>query len=50
MIIFACFGILALLLAMYLKTLDKKKHYGLEQPNIKSNVSAEFAEVKTAEE
>ena len=50
MIIFACFGILALLLAMYLKTLDKKKHYGLEQPNIKSNVSAEFAEVETAEE
>jgi len=35
MIIFAVFGVLALLLAIYLKALDRKKHYGLEDPNIK---------------
>lgn len=35
MIIFAGFGILALLLAIYLKGLDRKKHYGLELPNVK---------------
>ncbi len=35
LIIFACFGILALLVALYLKVLDKKKHLGLEEPNIK---------------
>lgn len=34
MIIFAGFGVLALLLAIYLKALDKKKNYGLELPNI----------------
>lgn len=37
MIIFACFGVLALLLAIYLKALDAKKHYGLELPNIKAD-------------
>ncbi|WP_276722869.1 MFS transporter [Alistipes sp.] len=35
LVIFACFGVAALLLALYLKALDKKKHYGLELPNIK---------------
>lgn len=35
LVIFACFGILALLVALYLKALDKKKHLGLEEPNIK---------------
>lgn len=32
--IFAGFGVLALIVALYLKFLDGKKHYGLEQPNI----------------
>ena len=50
MIIFAGFGILALLFAIYLKGLDKKKHFGLELPNIKSDVQAESAEVEAAEE
>lgn len=50
MIIFAGFGILALLLAIYLKGLDKKKHYGLELPNIKSDVVAEEAQVEAAEQ
>lgn len=50
MVIFAGFGILALLLAIYLKGLDKKKHYGLELPNIKSATIAEEAQVEAAEE
>ena len=35
LVIFACFGIAALLLAVYLKLIDKKNGYGLEEPNIK---------------
>lgn len=50
MIIFACFGVLALLLAIYLKALDKKKHYGLELPNIKADAQALESEVEAAEE
>jgi len=36
MIIFTCFGLLALLFAFLLKAEDKKKGYGLELPNIKN--------------
>jgi len=43
MIIFAGFGVLALLFAIYLKALDKKKHYGLEAPNIKPDATSENA-------
>lgn len=35
LIIFASFGVLALIIALYLKIMDKKKHLGLEEPNIK---------------
>lgn len=35
MLIFASFGVLALLLSFLLKAEDKKKGYGLEEPNIK---------------
>ena len=35
LVIFACFGIAALIVAIYLKIYDKKKHLGLEEPNIK---------------
>lgn len=35
MAIFTCFGVLALIIALLLKAEDKKKGYGLEQPNIK---------------
>ncbi len=34
MLIFACFGILAIIFAFLLKAEDKKKGYGLENPNI----------------
>ncbi|MDE5688985.1 MAG: MFS transporter [Paramuribaculum sp.] len=50
MLIFAGFGVLALLLAIYLKALDKRKHYGLEEPNIKPDTLAEEAEVQASEE
>ncbi len=36
MIIFTCFGLLALIFAFLLKAEDKKKGYGLELPNIRS--------------
>lgn len=49
MVIFAGFGVLALLIALYLKALNKRNHYGLEDPNIKPNESAEKAEVFDAE-
>ncbi|MDE6150929.1 MAG: MFS transporter, partial [Prevotella sp.] len=35
LIVFAGFGVLALLIAIYLKAVDKKRGYGLELPNIK---------------
>ena len=35
LIIFACFGVAALVVAIYLKALDRKRHLGLEEPNIK---------------
>ena len=34
MLIFACFGVIALGLALWLKAEDKRKNYGLEKPNI----------------
>lgn len=34
LIIFALFGVAALLLALYLKVIDRKHDFGLEQPNI----------------
>lgn len=35
MVIFALFGTMAVFVAIYLKSVDKKNHYGLEQANIK---------------
>ncbi|MDE5636939.1 MAG: MFS transporter, partial [Alistipes sp.] len=35
MMIFASFGVLALVFSLYLKVEDKRKGYGLEEPNIK---------------
>ena len=36
LVIFACYGVAALLLAFYLKIIDRKHSFGLEQPNIKA--------------
>jgi nitrate/nitrite transporter NarK len=38
MLIFTCFGVIALVFALLLKAEDKKKGYGLELPNIKKQV------------
>ena len=35
MVIFACFGVVAVIIALLLKAEDKKKGYGLEQANVK---------------
>ena len=35
MAIFACFGVIAILIAIILKREDAAKHYGLEDSNIK---------------
>ena len=35
MIVFASLGVLALILGFWLKMEDRRKHYGLEEPNIK---------------
>ena len=43
MLLFASLGVLALFFAIWLKILNAKKHYGLEEPNIKRSVEAEEA-------
>ncbi|MBR1850101.1 MAG: MFS transporter [Bacteroidales bacterium] len=35
LVMLACLGVAALLIGVYLKAVDKKKHLGLEEPNIK---------------
>ncbi len=49
MIIFSSFGVLAFIFTIMLKAEDRKKHYGLELPNIKPNTEAEEAEIEAAE-
>ncbi|MDE5646782.1 MAG: MFS transporter, partial [Muribaculaceae bacterium] len=49
MVIFAGFGVLALIFAFVLLAMDKKHNYGLELPNIQSK-EAEAAELAAAEE
>ena len=34
MLVFASFGVIALLMSLFLKAVDNKKHYGLELPNV----------------
>ena len=44
----AALGIAALLISIYLRAVDKKKGYGLEQPNIKpETVEATTEEIPT---
>lgn len=35
MTVFVCLGVAALLFSLWLKVVDKREHYGLEEPNIK---------------
>ena len=34
MLVFASFGVIALMMSLFLKAVDSKKHYGLELPNV----------------
>lgn len=42
MVIFASFGVLAILFGIWLKILDRKKHYGLEKPNVQKKDKQEL--------
>ena len=46
----ASLGIAALALGLILKVVDRKKHLGLEEPNIKPGAEVEEAEAVAAEE
>ena len=35
LVMLACLGVAALLIGLYLKVVDRQKHLGLEEPNIK---------------
>ncbi len=50
LLMLAGLGVAALLIGLWLKVIDRKHHYGLEEPNVKPAASAEEAEVIAAEE
>lgn len=50
LVMLACLGVAALALGLVLKVVDRKKHLGLEEPNIKPTVETEEAEVIASEE
>ncbi|MDE6276502.1 MAG: MFS transporter [Muribaculaceae bacterium] len=50
MLIFASFGVLAIIFGIWLKALNSKYHYGLEEPNVKKNVKAEEMEVQSIDQ
>ncbi|MCM1318972.1 MAG: MFS transporter [Muribaculaceae bacterium] len=50
LVMLACLGVAALFIGLYLKVVDKKKHLGLELPNINPNTEVEEAEMAAAEE
>lgn len=49
MSVFVGLGVAAFFFSLWLKAVDKKKHYGLEEPNISEKVSAEEAQIADAE-
>ncbi|MDE5653845.1 MAG: hypothetical protein K2I48_10375, partial [Muribaculaceae bacterium] len=48
LVMLACLGVAALLIGLYLKIVDRKKHLGLELPNV-TEPSAEKVGVEEAE-
>lgn len=50
LVMLATLGVIALLLGLYLKVIDRKEKIGLEEPNIKPSAETLEAEVATAEE
>ncbi len=50
LVMLACLGVAALLIGLFLKVIDRKKHLGLEEPNIKPQAETLEAEVEAVEE
>lgn len=50
LIMLACLGAAALVLGIILKSVDAKRHLGLELPNVKQDTQAEESEIISAEE
>ncbi len=50
MIIFASFGVLAIIFGIWLKALNAKHNYGLEEPNVKKNALAEEMESQAVDQ
>ena len=50
LVMLACLGGAALVLGIMLKAVDKKKHLGLELPNIQNEPAIEESEIAAAEE
>lgn len=50
MLIFASFGVLAILFGIWLKVLNAKHNYGLEEPNVKKNALAEEMESQAVDQ
>lgn len=50
MLIFASFGVLAIIFGVWLKVLNSRHNYGLEAPNVKKNADVLTAETESAEE
>ena len=50
LVMLAVLGVCALLLGLVLKVIDRKKHLGLEEPNIKPSAEVEESEAVAAEE
>ncbi|MDE6242808.1 MAG: MFS transporter, partial [Muribaculaceae bacterium] len=49
LVMLACLGVAALFIGLYLKIVDRKKHLGLELPNIAPENRAEIAEAEMAD-
>ncbi len=49
LVMLASLGVAALLIGLYLKIVDKKKHLGLELPNVQPNAEVEESEILSAE-
>ena len=50
MLIFASFGVLAIIFGIWLKALNSRHNYGLEEPNVKKSDAVLAAEAESAEE
>lgn len=50
MLMFAGFGVLALIFAIILKVVNTRNHYGLEDPNIKTSAATEAAEAEAIDQ